>query len=235
MLASLVYRLSAGDLIALRLFSLTLGAGVTVALSYLISRRLLPAQPQVALGVMALVAFLPQHLHMLSAVNNDALAELLVGLTLFWLLRYLDGEDIPVWQLGLLVGLALLTKLTIYFLALLAPLVIWLRWRKTNAAPSSLLRSLAVYAAIALLPRRPLVAAQYKRLRLPRLCSAWPRMMLSSPISHARPNSSARRAAASTWRRCWARPTRVSGGSSAGWRCRSTMCWAAGFTAASRC
>ncbi|MDE2635292.1 MAG: DUF2142 domain-containing protein [Chloroflexota bacterium] len=150
MLASLVYRLTAGDLIALRLFSLTLGAGV-VALSYLISRRLLPAQPQVALGVMALVAFLPQHLHMLSAVNNDALAELLVGLTLLWLLRYLDGEHALVWQLGILVGLALLTKLTIYFLALLAPLAIWLRWRQTHAAPRALLRSLAVCAAIALL------------------------------------------------------------------------------------
>jgi len=150
MLASLVYRLAAGDLIALRLFSLTLGAGVAL-LSYLISRLLLPAQPQVALGVMALVAFLPQHLHMLSAVNNDALAELLVGLTLLWLLRYLDGERVPVWQLGVLVGLALLTKLTIYFLALLAPLAIWLRWRQTNAAPSTLLRSLAVYAVIAIL------------------------------------------------------------------------------------
>ena len=98
---------------------------------------------------MALVAFLPQHLHMLGAVNNDALAELLVGLVLLWLLRYLDGDDVPAWQLGLLVGLALLTKLTIYFLALLAPLAIWLRWRRRAEAPSALLRMLAVYATIA--------------------------------------------------------------------------------------
>ena len=150
LLASLVYRLTEGDLISLRFFSLTLGAGV-VLLSYQVSRRLLPAQPQVALGVMALVAFLPQHLHMMSAVNNDALAELLVGLVLLWLLRYLDGEDVPVWQLGLLVGLALLTKITVYFLALLAPLALWLRWRKSGEAPSALLRSLAVYAVIAIL------------------------------------------------------------------------------------
>lgn len=148
LLASLVYRLTEGDLISLRLFSLALGAGV-VALSYRVSRRLLPAQPQVALGVMALVAFLPQHLHMLSAVNNDALAELLVGLVLLWLLRHLDGDDAPIWQLGLLVGLALLTKLTIYFLALLAPLAIWLRWRSRDEKASALLRSLAVYALIA--------------------------------------------------------------------------------------
>ena len=148
LLASLIYRLTDGDLISLRLFSLTLGAGL-VLLSYLISRRALPAQPQVALGVMGLVAFLPQHLHMLSAVNNDALAELLVGLVLLWLLRYLDGENVPIWQLGLLVGLALLTKLTIYFLALLAPLAIWLKWRKSGEAPRSLLRALAAFILIA--------------------------------------------------------------------------------------
>ena len=149
-LASLVYRLTDGDLISLRFFSLALGVGV-VALSYRISRRLLPAQPQIALGVTALVAFLPQHLHMMSAINNDALAELLVGLVLLWLLRYLDGENVPIWQLGLLVGLALLSKLTVYFLALLAPLAIWLRRRKSGGAPDALLRSLVVYALIAVL------------------------------------------------------------------------------------
>ncbi len=150
LLASLVFRLTEGDLISLRFFSLALGAGV-VTLSYLISRRLLPAQPQVALGVMALVAFLPQHLHMMSAVNNDALAELLVGLVLLWLLRYLEGVDTPIWQLGVLIGLALLTKLTIYFLALLAPLAICLRWRRRDEGGSALLRTLAVYAGVALL------------------------------------------------------------------------------------
>lgn len=148
LLASLVYRLTNGDLVSLRFFSITLGAGVVI-LSYLVSRHMLPAQPQVALGVMALVSFLPQHLHMLSAVNNDALAGLLVGLTLLWLLRYLDGEAVPIWQLGLLVGLALATKLTIYFLALLAPLAIWLKWRRSGDEPRALLRSLAIFALIA--------------------------------------------------------------------------------------
>ena len=119
LLASVVYKLSAGDLIALRLFSVVLGAGVVI-LSYACSRRILPNQPQIALGVMALVAFLPQHLHMMSAVNNDSLAELLVGIALLWLLRYLDSADAPVWPIALIVGLALLTKITIYFLAPLA-------------------------------------------------------------------------------------------------------------------
>ena len=148
LLASIVYKLSAGGLVALRLFSVLLAAGV-VGLSYLMSRRILPGQPQVALGVMALTAFLPQHLSMMSAVNNDALAEPLVALMLFWLIRYLDEENVPIWQLGLLAGLALLTKITIYFLVLLAPLVIWLKWRRQTGSLRDLIRSLAIFALIA--------------------------------------------------------------------------------------
>jgi len=148
LLASLVFKLSAGDLIALRLLSVALGAGVAV-LSYLISRRILPAQPQIALGAMALVAFLPQHLSMTASINNDALAEVLVALALLWLVRYLHSEDVPIWQLGLITGAALLTKITISFLALLAPLAIWLKWRRAGNTTRSMLRELATFAAIA--------------------------------------------------------------------------------------
>lgn len=148
LLASIVFKLSAGDLLALRLLSVVIGAGV-VALSYSISRRLLPGQPQIALGVMALVAFLPQHLHMLSAVNNDALAELIVALALLRLLRCLESPSRPMWRLGLLVGLAFLTKLTIYFLALLAPLAIWLSWRRGSEPLDALLRRLTIFALAA--------------------------------------------------------------------------------------
>ncbi|MCY4061782.1 MAG: DUF2142 domain-containing protein [Chloroflexi bacterium] len=148
LLASLVFKLSAGDLIALRLLSVVLGAAV-VALSYLISRRILPAQPQIALGAMALVAFLPQHLSMMASVNNDALAEVLVALALLWLVRYLHSENVPIWQLGLITGMALLTKITISFLALVAPLAIWLKWRRDSDSTRALLRQLAIFALIA--------------------------------------------------------------------------------------
>ena len=148
LLASVVYGISGGDLVALRLFSVTLGAGL-LAFSYLICRLILPGQPQVAFGVMALVAFLPQHLHMMSAVNNDALTELIVGLALLWLLRFLKSDTVPIWQLGLIVGLAFLTKLTIYFLALPALLAIWLKWRRDSEPKRELLRSLAVFALVA--------------------------------------------------------------------------------------
>ena len=148
LLASLVYKLSAGDLIALRLLSVGLGAAV-VCLAYAVSRAILPGQPQIALAAMALVAFIPQHLSMMAAVNNDALAEVLVALALFWLLRYIKSDSVPVWQLGFIVGLALLTKITIYFLALLAPLAIWLKWRRACKPIQTLLRSLLVFALIA--------------------------------------------------------------------------------------
>lgn len=148
LLASIAFKLSDGSLTVLRLLSVALGAA-TVILSYLISRRVFPSRPQIALGVMTLVAFLPQHLAMMSAVNNDALAEVIVGLGLLWIIRYLRGDDIPAWQLGVIAGLAFLTKITIYFLALLLPLAIWLKWRRNDEQPSALLRSLAVYASIA--------------------------------------------------------------------------------------
>ena len=150
LLASIAFRLSNGSLTVLRLFSVVLGA-CTVILSYLISSRVFSRQPQIDLGVMALVALLPQHLAMMSAVNNDALAEVIVGFGLLWIVRYLQGDAVPTWQLGIIAGLALLTKITIYFLALLLPLAILLRWRRSERPRSHLVRELTVFAAVALL------------------------------------------------------------------------------------
>lgn len=148
LLASLVFRLSEGDLLALRLFSVALGAG-TALLSYCVCRRVLPGKPQMALAVLSLVAFLPQHLHIAGAVNNDALAELLAGLALLWLLRYLDAGDQPLWQLGVIIGMAFLSKLTVYFLLPLALLAVWLRWRRGDKPISVLLRRLLTVLLVA--------------------------------------------------------------------------------------
>ena len=149
LLASVVYKLTTGDLIALRLFSVVLGAAV-VCLSHVISCSIVPDQPQIALGVMALVAFSPQHLSMMASVNNDALAELVVALALLWLIRR-NPDDLPIWQLGMIVGLALLTKITIYFLALIAPLTIWLKWRRQGRPARDFLRSIAIFLLVAVL------------------------------------------------------------------------------------
>ena len=127
LLESVVFRLTNGSLIALRLFSVILGAGV-VAGTYAVGKALLPKYPQIALGAAAFVAFLPQHIAMLAAVENDALAELIVAMTLWAMIVYLKSERIKAWQLGMLVGLGLLTKVDTLFLAGLVPLAILLKW-----------------------------------------------------------------------------------------------------------
>lgn len=85
------FTLTDGSLIALRLFSLVMGAGIVLC-AYGLVRVFLPECPQVALGTAALVAFLPQHLAGLASVSNDALSNLLIAATLLGTVLYLKGE-----------------------------------------------------------------------------------------------------------------------------------------------
>ena len=165
-----IYQLSGGSLLALRLFSVLLGAGV-VALTYFIGRTLFPTREWLALGAAVFVAFLPQHLAILSSVNNDSLAELLIAALLYIMVlpwpeerpvRYLLG-------LGLLLGAGLLTKGTVYVMAPVVALFLliryWGRWRDLIIAgllvfaPALLLGSLwwvrnaAVYGELDVLAR----------------------------------------------------------------------------------
>lgn len=138
-----IYALTDGDLLAMRLFSVLLGAGV-VWTTWAVLWVLVPRWPNMAITGAAFVAFLPQHLSIMGSVSNDSLAELIVGLTLLAAVVYLgnhrtlpeDEEPTtrkhtihPAW-LGVLVGAALLTKTTIYFLGGVAALAVLLRWRR---------------------------------------------------------------------------------------------------------
>ena len=206
LLAALVYEWSAGSLLALRLFSALPGAGV-VYCAHALARAALPGRPWLALTAAAFVAFLPQHLAMMSAVNNDSLNEVLIGLALVALARWLRGDRAglqrlarallppalalcvllllyglitfaaaliflalmgiglwlwrsgrqafwPLWFMGLLAGLLLITKPGGYFVAGLLPLVLLLRlW------PASLRRR----------PARQLLAGGLVCLLLPAL------------------------------------------------------------------
>lgn len=124
LLAAPVYALADGWLVAVRLFSLALG-GALIVVAYLIGAELYPDSLAIAIGVAGFVAFVPQHLAMLSAVNNDALAELLIALSGYQALR-LFRSDHPTRRsrlvLGLTLGLGLLTKATVYYTAL--PMVV---------------------------------------------------------------------------------------------------------------
>jgi hypothetical protein len=73
---------------------------------------------------MAFVAFVPMHAAMLSSVNNDALAELILAGLLLLLIRRLVAEDRASTRsdilLGVLLGLGLITKTTVYIAVPLA-------------------------------------------------------------------------------------------------------------------
>jgi 4-amino-4-deoxy-L-arabinose transferase-like glycosyltransferase len=127
-----VYALSDGDLLALRLVSALLGAGVVMAV-WAALRAAFPGRPALALSGAGFVAFLPQHLSILASVNNDALAELVGALTLWAAIGYLRGarRARPL-ALGVLTGIALITKTTIYFLAGIVVLAVLLRGRREH-------------------------------------------------------------------------------------------------------
>ncbi|MCZ2115421.1 MAG: DUF2142 domain-containing protein [Anaerolineae bacterium] len=123
-----VYRLTGGSLLAMRLLSVVLGAGV-VALAYGIGRAVF-AEEWAALTVAAFVAFLPQHAAMSASVNNDSLAELVIAAILALLVR--PWPDRPpagrALTLGLLLGAVFLTKGTAYPMAAVAGVFLLARY-----------------------------------------------------------------------------------------------------------
>lgn len=149
-----VFLITGGSLSLMRLFSVFIGAGVVV-LTYLVSRRLIPDNEWLALTAAAFVAFLPQHVAMMAAVNNDSLAELLIACILLLLLiliarnrgsqkEHLEennkavsdndtnaGETVLLILLGILLGLGFLTKVTVYILVpIVALTLLWKYWGK---------------------------------------------------------------------------------------------------------
>ena len=142
LLAAPVYRATDGSLLALRLFSLLPGAGV-IGLAYAVASAVQPRQPAVATAAAGFIAFLPMHLAVSASVNNDILAELLIALIAWLVLRQVTAEIrgprtlIPI---GVLLGLGLVTKLTVYYTALpLALLGLWWqsRWSRHLIRPAA--------------------------------------------------------------------------------------------------
>ncbi len=118
-LAAVVYRLFAGSLLPLRLFSVLLGSCL-LWVAYHIAKEIFPGDEALALGTTAFVAFVPMHVAITASVNNDTLAELILAVILLMLVRYvktslpgLGGtEGGRFVGLGVLMGLGLLTKIT---------------------------------------------------------------------------------------------------------------------------
>jgi len=131
LLATPVYLLSGGALLPLRLLSVVLGA-VLLIVAFGTVRTLFPKRPELGLMAAALIAFIPQHVAMTAGVNNDILAELVVGATLWALLVYLGGQTDRPWASGLLVGTALLTKTTAYVVVGVAVGAVLMRWYRED-------------------------------------------------------------------------------------------------------
>ena len=138
MLATPVYRLFGGALMPLRLLSLAFGAGVVV-MAYAIASAWRPGDTTLALGAAAFVAFVPMHLTMMASVNNDALAELLLAVVILRLMRLTvqpADRGQAVFRLsdpiitGLLLGLGLVTKATVYVAIPLALIALALSQRR---------------------------------------------------------------------------------------------------------
>lgn len=143
--AAIVYRLSGGSLIVLRLVNLLFGAGLVI-LTILVAQIIRPEWKHLPVATSAFVAFLPQHTAMMSAVNNDALAELLVALVL-WLSLVLVRQSsrqrkYPVFT-GICLGLAMLTKPTAYYAIPVCAFAVWLRFRIARRSEEKVWKSLA--------------------------------------------------------------------------------------------
>jgi len=120
----------------IRFASILLGAG-TILTTSLLGRDVF--SPRAGVLAAALVAFNPMFLFVSAAVNNDSLANFLGCLGLYLLVKTWQDSPNPIkkwwWYagLGLVLGLGILTKLSLGgLLALAGLMMLWLSWRNKN-------------------------------------------------------------------------------------------------------
>ena len=164
LLGAPVYLLFDGAVLPLRMLSVLFGAALLIV-AFGTTQTVFPEQPNLALTVTAFIAFIPQHIAMTAGVNNDALAGVVVGSTLWALAAYLRGtserpgseaaEEPRPWPVGLLLGAALLTKATAYVVAGVAVAAVLLRGRRDRSTWLWMVRQLAWMVVPALLLSGP--------------------------------------------------------------------------------
>jgi 4-amino-4-deoxy-L-arabinose transferase-like glycosyltransferase len=119
----------------IRLLSTLMGAG-SVALTFLIVREVLPGSTLLPLMAAATTAFNPMFLFISASVNNDNLTILLCSLALWLIVRLLRHGATPgrVAGIGVVVGLAILTKMSaIGLLVLVALAITWDAWHRRSS------------------------------------------------------------------------------------------------------
>ncbi len=127
---------------AVRLLTVLWGAGAVVGV-YLVAREVVPSRPDLALASAAVAAFNPHLIFISSIVNNDAAALCLCTYSL-WLTIRLCREKSEI-ALGLVLGLALLSKVSALALLPLVGLALALGWWRERDGRATLKRGLIVF------------------------------------------------------------------------------------------
>jgi 4-amino-4-deoxy-L-arabinose transferase-like glycosyltransferase len=152
LLATPIYHASsalplAQQVIALRLFSVFLGC-ILLVVAYRVIGQIFPERPALSLCAVAFIATVPMHIAMTAAINNDTLAELILALILWRLIRQLNqpSQGIrPHLITGLLVGFGLITKSTTYVaLPLVALTWAWQTDRSWQKAAATLVPAVTI-------------------------------------------------------------------------------------------
>ena len=133
-----IYRSANGSLLAMRVTSAIIGA-LIVIVSGLAAWEYYNPQVPMALATAGVVAFIPQHVAMLASVNNDSLAELWMMVGFWLLLRMPLQPSVNAYRLlGVVLGLAFLTKATAYILVFPLLMAIGFDWRAGRIKLSAL-------------------------------------------------------------------------------------------------
>ena len=127
-------------------------AMIAIYAIYRSTELLFPEHPWAALGVAAVVAFNPSFIFMSSTVHHDVLLVAIFSLTMWWILGFLTRPErkYDAALAGLLVGAAMLTKLSGLTLALLIGIVFLIQAFRERAWQPFLRRS-AIAAGVVLL------------------------------------------------------------------------------------
>jgi Predicted membrane protein (DUF2142) len=160
--------------------------GLLVALAAAFGRAFDPASRALCLGMPLLVAAFPQKIFY--SITNDVLSPLVGGLAIYFGLRLLVRErprarDAAL--VGVLVALAILTKLTNGLLVAMIPLLVGLRARRAGAAAAGLLACwLALGMAIPLVTWRLVAGVSAFRAGEKVAAFGWTYRPLSRYIEH---------------------------------------------------
>jgi 4-amino-4-deoxy-L-arabinose transferase-like glycosyltransferase len=144
-----------------RLFSVLWGAGAIVGV-YLVVREAVPGRQDLALAAAAVAALNPHFIFISSVVNNDATATCLCTLVLWLSIKLGRGTELlanerarqnlgTVRSLGVLLGLALLSKVSALALVALVALALALAWWRERDLLALLVRGGVIFGLAALI------------------------------------------------------------------------------------